>query len=78
MMYYEGAEVYVAIIFLLKVCSSTNLFGHLHGENLHLAKDETNSCYTYTVGILYELDVQSLNTLESDLVLCWPWKRSYQ
>ena len=62
---------------LLEVCSPTKLFGCLHGEDLRLFKDATNSHYMYAIGILHEPDVQSWDTLESDLELIRPWRRSY-
>ena len=66
------AEAYVATYLLLEVCSSTKLFGHLHGENLLLANDVNNCCDLHTVGILHEPDVKSLDTLENDLELHRP------
>ena len=51
---YNIAQAYVATILLFEVCSSIKLFGYLHGENLHLANEETNSCYTVAFGILYK------------------------
>ena len=51
---YKIAQAYVAAILLSEVCSSIKLFGYLHGENLYLAYDETNSCYPVAFGILYK------------------------
>ena len=74
---YEGIQAYLATNLLLKnICSSAKLFGHLHGEDLHLAKDDTNSCYMHAIGIPHEPDIQSLDTL--DLEPHRPCRRSYR
>ena len=49
---------------------------YFYGKNICLAKDETNS-YMHVVAILQEQDVQLLDTLESNLELHKPWRRSY-